>query len=156
MAHDVFISYSSQDKAVADALCARLEGDKIRCWIAPRDVLAGIPYAEALTDALAASRLMVLVLSAKSNESRHVMREVESAVSRGTPIVPFRIEDVQPSKSLDYYLKSIHWLDALTPPDEWKAAPLDAFGVAHNRPPWASTIERLIASPIPMPSCLVV
>src|SRR5207248_2266175 len=51
-------------------------------------------------------------------ESRHVMREVESAVSRGTPIVPFRIEDVQPSKSLDYYLKSIHWLDALTPPLE--------------------------------------
>src|SRR5438477_594977 len=114
MAHDVFISYSSQDKAVADALCARLEGDKTRCWIAPRDVLAGIPYAEALTDALAASRLIVLVLSAKSNESRHVVREVESAVSRGIPIIPFRIEDVQPSKSLDYYLKSIHWLDALT------------------------------------------
>ena len=118
MAHDVFISYSSQDKPVADALCARLERDNIRCWIAPRDVLPGIPYAEALTDALDASRLMVLILSAGSNESRHVMRELESAVNRGISIVPFRIQDVQPSKALDYYLKSIHWLDALTPPLE--------------------------------------
>ena len=88
MAHEVFISYSSQDKGVADALCARLEGDKIRCWIAPRDVLAGIPYAEALTDALATSRMMVLVLSAKSNESRHVMREVETPEQRHTMIRP--------------------------------------------------------------------
>jgi hypothetical protein len=79
-------------------------------------VLPGIPYAESLTDALDTSRLMVLILSAGSNESRHVMREVESAVNRGIPIVPFRIQDVQPSKALDYYLKSIHWLDALTPP----------------------------------------
>jgi hypothetical protein len=118
MAHDVFISYSSKDKPVADALCARLERDRVRCWIAPRDVLPGIPYAESLTDALDASRLMVLILSAGSNESRHVMREVESAVNRGIPIVPFRIEDVPPSKALDYYLKSIHWLDALSPPLE--------------------------------------
>ena len=45
MAHDVFISYSSQDKAVADAVCATLERGKIRCWVAPRDVPAGKPYA---------------------------------------------------------------------------------------------------------------
>jgi len=104
MAHDVFISYSSQDKPIADALTARLEQDKTRCWIAPRDVLPGIPYAESLSEALAASRLMVLILSARSNESQHVMREVESAVSHGIPIIPFRIEDVRPSKSLDYLL----------------------------------------------------
>jgi hypothetical protein len=118
MAHDVFISYSSEDKPIADAVCATLESKKIRCWIAPRDVLPGIPYGEALSQALHGSRALVLVLSAKSNNSKHVMREVESAVGRGIPIVPFRIEDVQPSKSLDYFLKSIHWLDALTPPME--------------------------------------
>ena len=31
MAHDVFISYSKKDKAVADAICARLEQDGVRC-----------------------------------------------------------------------------------------------------------------------------
>ena len=40
--HDVFISYSSHDKPIADAVCATVEGKRIRCWIAPRDVQAGI------------------------------------------------------------------------------------------------------------------
>jgi hypothetical protein len=48
MAHDVFISYSNQDKAVADAVCAMLEASKIRCWIAPRDVPPGQPWPAAI------------------------------------------------------------------------------------------------------------
>jgi len=118
MAHDVFISYSAQDKAVADAACANLEGRKIRCWIAPRDVLPGTPYAEALIDALNQSRIMVLVFSASANGSPQVMREVERAVNKGIPIIPFRIENVTPSKAMEYFLSAPHWLDALTPPLE--------------------------------------
>ena len=48
MAHDVFISYSSKDKPVADAACATLESSGVRCWIAPRDVAPGVAYAESL------------------------------------------------------------------------------------------------------------
>lgn len=118
MAHDVFISYSSQDKIVADAVCAALEHRRIRCWIAPRDILPGVPYGESLAEALEASRILLLLLSKGANASTHVMREVEAAVGRGIAILPLRIEDVLPSKSLGYYLKAIHWLDALTPPFE--------------------------------------
>lgn len=39
MAHDVFISYSHEDKAIADAICHKLESVRIWCWIAPRDIL---------------------------------------------------------------------------------------------------------------------
>lgn len=39
--HDVFISYSMKDKVVGDAVCATLEAKRIRCWIAPRDILPG-------------------------------------------------------------------------------------------------------------------
>ncbi len=112
MAHDVFISYSSEDKVVADALCATLESRKIRCWIAPRDVLPGVPYAEALIDGLSRSRILVLVFSASSNSSPQVMREVERAVNKGMPVIPFRIENVMPSKSMEYFLSAPHWLDA--------------------------------------------
>ncbi|HEY98297.1 MAG TPA: toll/interleukin-1 receptor domain-containing protein [Dehalococcoidia bacterium] len=118
MAHDVFISYSSKDKKVADAVCATLEHRKIRCWIAPRDVLSGIPYAEALINAINESRIMVLVFSSNSNDSPQVMREVERAVDTGIPIIPFRIENVLPSKAIKYYLSALHWLDAITPPLE--------------------------------------
>jgi hypothetical protein len=118
MAHDVFISYSSQDKTVADAVCATLESRKIRCWIAPRDVLAGQPYAESILDGISRSRVFVLVFSSDSNLSQQVLREVERAVSKGLPILPFRIEDVEPTKSMELFLSATHWLDALTPPLE--------------------------------------
>src|SRR6516164_7629041 len=118
MAHDVFLSYSSKDKPIADAVCGTLEGKRIRCWIAPRDVLPGLPYGEAIVEAIEASRVMVLVFSASANKSPQVMREVERAVSKGIPIIPLRIEQVPPSKSLEYFISAPHWLDALTPPLE--------------------------------------
>jgi hypothetical protein len=118
MAHDVFISYSAEDKPTADAVCATLEARRIRCWIAPRDILPGVSYAEALIDAIGQSRLMVLVFSSHSNKSPHVMREVERAASNGIAILPLRIEDVTPSKSMGYFISRTHWLDALTPPLE--------------------------------------
>jgi formylglycine-generating enzyme required for sulfatase activity len=118
MSHDVFISYSQRDKTVADAVCATLERRKIRCWIAPRDVPPAKPWTAALMDAIGESHVFVLVFSDGSNRSKHVIREVGEAVERGILILPFRIEDVQPSKELRYYIQSIHWLDALTPPLE--------------------------------------
>ncbi len=118
MAFDVFISYSSKDKTIADAVCARLESDGIRCWIAPRDIVAGTSYGEAIIDAIHGARVMVLVFSSSANTSGHIPKEVERAVSNGVAILPFRIEDVAPGKSLDYFIGSVHWLDAMTPPME--------------------------------------
>jgi TIR domain len=113
---DVFISYGHQDKLVADAACARLEGRGIRCWIAPRDLLPGQPYAEGITVALRSCRALVLIFSANANLSRHVNNEVERAVNNNIPIVPFRIEDVRPTGALEYFIGPVHWLDALTKP----------------------------------------
>ena len=118
MAHDVFISYASGDKAVADAVCASLESHGVRCWIAPRDVLPGLHYGEAIIDAIHECHIMVLVFSSKANLSGHIPKEIERAVSQGSTIMPLRIEDVLPAKSLDYFIGSVHWLDALTPPLE--------------------------------------
>jgi hypothetical protein len=118
MAHDVFVSYASGDKPVADAVCAMLESHGIRVWIAPRDVLPGIHYGEAIIDAIHECRIMVLVFSSKANLSGHIPKEIERAVSQGITVMPLRIEDVAPAKSLDYFIGSVHWLDALTPPLE--------------------------------------
>ncbi len=118
MAHDVFISYSSKDKTIADAVCARLEARGIRCWIAPRDVRPGAPYGEEIIDGIQSARVMVLVLSGNANASPHIPKEVERAVSHGVPVIPLRVEAVLPAKSLDYFISSVHWLDAITPPLE--------------------------------------
>ena len=113
MDHDVFISYATEDKRVADAACAAIEARGFRCWMAPRDVLAGMPYGEAIIKAIQSCRAMVLVFSSNANASAHIPKEVERAVSKGMMIVPFRIEDVAPAQSLDYFIGSVHWLDAI-------------------------------------------
>jgi hypothetical protein len=118
MNFDVFISYPHQDKATADAACAKLEAEGIRCWIAPRDVPPGAEWATAIVDAIDHCRGMVLIFSSSSNQSRQIYREVQRAFDREVPVVPFRIENIIPEKSLAYYLGPVHWLDALTPPLE--------------------------------------
>jgi hypothetical protein len=116
--HEVFVSYSSRDKPVADAIVARLEAAGIRCWFAPRDVLPGMNWAQAIVEAIGSTRLMVMVLSGEANRSHQVLREVERAISTGVVVIPFRIEAVEPTDAMAYYLASEHWLDALTPPLE--------------------------------------
>jgi hypothetical protein len=116
-AHDVFISYSSQDKTVALAVCGRLEERGIRCWIAPRDADGGQRYGASIVDAIRGSRVVVLVLSSHANSSPFIPNEIERAASFGIPILPLRIEDVLPDKSMELFIGAVHWLDAI-PPDE--------------------------------------
>jgi hypothetical protein len=115
---DAFISYSSDDKEIADAVTERLEALGMRCWIAPRDVMPGQSWGGAIIGGIEQSATMVLIFSSKSNSSRQVMREIERAVHRGINIIPFRVENVLPSKDLEYFISSCHWLDAITPPLE--------------------------------------
>jgi len=135
--HDVFLSHSAKDKPVADAICARLEQSGIRVWIAPRDIQPGANWGEAIIEALEGCRAMVIVFSASANASPQVLREVERAVGKGVAVIPFRIENVTPSKAMEYFLSSPHWLDALTPPLETHVEELVA-SIARLLPPGQS------------------
>jgi hypothetical protein len=81
-------------------------------------VLPGIPYGEAIIDGINRSRILVLVFSINSNSSPQVMREIERAVHKGIPIIPLRIDEVIPTKAMEYFVSAAHWLDAMTPPLE--------------------------------------
>jgi TIR domain len=143
MAHDVFISHSSKDKSAADATCAVLESRGIRCWIAPRDIMPGADWGETIVGAIHASRALVLVFSTNANLSHQVKREIERAVSSGLPVIPLRIENVLPAKSLEFFLSTPHWLDAFTPPLE------------HHLNRLADVIRRVIdgeSQPVPVSS----
>jgi hypothetical protein len=118
MSGKVFVSHSQADRGCATALVAQLESAGIDCWIAPRDISPAADWAAAIIEAISAARLMVLVFSASSNASPQVRREVERAVHKQRAILPFRIEDVLPSSSLEYFLSSQHWMDAFPGPLE--------------------------------------
>ncbi len=112
----LFISYASTDQAVAMEVCALLEAQGVACWIAPRDVSPGAVWDEAILDAIGASGAFLLVLTAGANESPYVKNELNHAFAAKKPIFTFRVEDVQPSKSLSFYLARHHWTDGFTGP----------------------------------------
>jgi hypothetical protein len=111
--YDIFISHSKEDNKLAVALCHFLEEKKLRCWMAPRDVQAGKDYARCIIEGIQSSHIMVVILSEYSNRSHHVRNEVERAFNHQVAILPFRIRDIIPGESLEYFLSSYHWLDAI-------------------------------------------
>ena len=123
--YDVFISYSHKDKPIADAVCARFESDSIRCWYAPRDIAPGADREASVTDAIKEAKVMVLIFTDSSNASEQVLREVISAASAGIPIVPFKLTETLPTKGMQYYLATVHWLDAMNLPLQKSIADLE-------------------------------
>lgn len=131
--HDVFLSYSKANKVLADALCHHLEGEGIRCWIAPRDVQPGEDWTDAITKAIQETAALVMLYTAESLESRHVKSEVRAAFDRGRIIIPVRVCDLAPVGGFNHLLGSSHWIDAF--PDS-----LPAYF-----PQVVSTLKRLLS-----------
>jgi len=114
--YDVFVSYSSKDQKIADAVVNYLESAKIKCWIAYRDADAGELYAASIIKAIKNSSIYVLVFSENSNNSKHVLKEIDAACKYEKMIIPFKIDSCQVNDAVEYYLSSTHWLDAITQP----------------------------------------
>lgn len=112
MSKVVFISHSSKDAHIASELCEYLENNGKKCFIAPRDIQYGNEYAEEIINGIDNSESMVLLLSNNSNNSPHVLREIERAVSKSIPIIIYKLEDVELSKSMEYFLMTHQWMDA--------------------------------------------
>ena len=108
----VFISYASQDKAIADGMCEALEREEVGCWIAPRDVTPGEYYADAILRALNQSQVLLLILTNHAISSPHVLREIERTSSKLHPIVALRVGEVSLPPAFEYFLSASHWLEA--------------------------------------------
>jgi len=119
MAHDIFISYSSHDKTIADAIVAALENKGLRCWVAPRDIKPGADWGDSICEAITNCKLVLLIFSSSSNQSKRVLDEIYYAIGDEKVILPFRVENLAPTGAMRLHLSSRHWLDAYQP--SWKA-----------------------------------
>ncbi len=108
----IFISHSSADAEAAANICETLERHGSKCFIAPRDIRSGSEYAEELLDGIDHSVAMILLMSENANHSPHVLREVERAVSKGIPILVYKLEEVTLTKSMEYFLMTHQWINA--------------------------------------------
>jgi TolB-like protein len=109
--HDVFVSYASQDAAVANSIVESLEQHGLKCWVAPRDVKPGAQYADAIVRAINEARAVVLVMSGSGVASPHVGKEIERGSSKRKPIIAFRIDAAPLNHALEYFLSESQWID---------------------------------------------
>ncbi|MGB8692088.1 MAG: TIR domain-containing protein [Steroidobacteraceae bacterium] len=108
---DVFISYASQDAALANDIVATLERKNLRCWIAPRDVTPGGHYADAIIGAISGTKALVLLLSDSALASKHVGKEIERASSKGRAIIALRTTATPLTPAFEYFLSESQWID---------------------------------------------
>jgi TIR domain len=143
----VFVCHASHDAGAAQRAVVALEAAGVGCWIAPRDIDAGENYTQAILDALDAAPAVVLMFSSATNESPHVSRELEIAVGAGRRIVPVRLEAVEPSGALRYFIGTSQWLDATGVAGDWSDALVRAVRRAVGQEAGPTTVIR--SGPIP-------
>ncbi len=116
MAHDVFISYSSKNKTVADAICHTLENHKIKCWIAPRDIYAGEKYGAVIEKAITNCKICIFIFSEQSKTSVWCESELNIAFSERKAIIPFKIDESLLDGEMKLMLNNKHWIEAFPNP----------------------------------------
>lgn len=108
----IFLSHSSQNADVALSICKTLESNDYKCFLAPRDIRSGYEYAAEIIEGIDRSDVLLLILSKASNNSPHVLREIERAVSKSIPIIVYKLESVELTSSMEYFLMTHQWLNA--------------------------------------------
>lgn len=117
---DIFISHSSIDKELADALCEMFENKGLKCWIAPRDIRPGSDWAVAINDAISNVKAMVVIYSRNAAQSTQVPKEIALAESRGKFVLPYKVDETPLEGAFAYYLTGAHWIMANPQKNDYK------------------------------------
>lgn len=118
-ARDVFICHrtAAPDQDIADAICTRLEERGLRCWIAPRNILAGSQnYERDIIKGVENCRLFLFVSSFKSIYSEDCETELRAAVLADKVLYSYRIDDTPYDGAFRRALSQVQWLDAADAP----------------------------------------
>jgi hypothetical protein len=93
MAYDVFISFTYEDKAIAEVIRAFFKDIGLNCYFPSRDDAADQNASKKIFDAIDDSKIFVIILSSYSNESTQIITELNHAINNGQIVIPFRIAD---------------------------------------------------------------
>ena len=125
---DVFISHSSKDSGIADKVVAYFEERGLSCWMAPRDIVPGTEWAAAITTAITASKVFLIIYTENSAESSQVVREINLAETKpGVFVVPYKTDETPLKGSFEYYLTGAHFIAADYAKQDYKLEELYSF-----------------------------
>lgn len=102
----VFVSYSSKNAGEAGRIRKLLDREGLPCWMAPYDIPAGAKYAHVIDGAIEKCSCLLLLLTKEAQESAHVEREIERAISYKKEIIPVCLDACALNPGFRYYLSS--------------------------------------------------
>lgn len=108
--YDFFISYSSKDEKIAFKIVNAIESTGHTCWIAPRNIPYGTPYARAIMEGIYECDAFIVLITDNSIKSEDVLNEVDNAHASKKRIIPVRLTETLLSRELNYYLSRTQWL----------------------------------------------
>jgi hypothetical protein len=96
--HSLFISYASQNDAIARQLHRDLRANDVPCWFAPHDLVPGDDFRAEIDKAIHAQDKLLIILSKDSVASKWVKYEVNRALNREIEqdrkiLYPIRLDD---------------------------------------------------------------
>jgi len=107
----VFLSYSKADHFFAELTRIKLEEAGISVWIDGGQLRAGNDWRHEIDQGISESFAVILALSADSAASSYVTYEWASAMGKGKPIIPIRLNECQVHPKLE----AIQYLDFSVP-----------------------------------------
>lgn len=114
---DTFISYSSADQIIANEIVNKLKSQGVSTWMAPIDVAPGNSYADSIYYAIEGAPVFLVLMSANSNDSVHVARELEIADQMKKRVVPISLEEFSATGAFCYYTRAAHFYSWKSNPD---------------------------------------
>ena len=95
MKADVFLSYKSEEEEYARKVRKVLEDNGISCWMAPDSIPVGSNYMKQIPQAIDNCKVMIVLISEKSQKSTWVKNEFSQAITKNKLIIPYLIQDCQ-------------------------------------------------------------
>ncbi len=108
---EVFVSYSRQDNDKVHALTGKLRSAGVRLWMDVRNIDGAAMWGEEIVNAVAKSKVLLLLVSKTSVASQNVVKEVLLASERKGHILPVDLEPTEIPGSLKYALAGIQHIE---------------------------------------------
>lgn len=112
---DVFISYSSKDRALVEKMVAFIENKGLSCFWDNRNIPKGADWMEVLDNELDKCKIFVVVFTEEYNISTATDKEVGIAADLKKPILIYRIaeENITYKGKKRFCLHGLQWVNAI-------------------------------------------
>jgi len=131
MDHDVFISYSSQDREQVLQIAKNLEESDLHVWIDHNRIPGGTNYGPEIVRGVKESQILMLMCSDNSMRSKNVKQEIQLAWKYSKPYLPLLLEPIDFPEQVEYWLEGWQWIEVLDlPTGKWLPQVLDALAKA--------------------------